>query len=124
MPNRACARLARAPAIRLIRSWKATMQTITDKKAIYELSLNDPIVYRLLIMVELGQITFEQAMMSGVSILSEQNAELLKMCTGLVATSAQITSLPTLREIQRGLSPSQEKDIEQIINRALHSGIA
>ena len=78
------------------------MQIITDKKAIYELGRNDPAVYRLLTMVELGQITFEQAMMSGVSILSEQNAELHKMCTGLVATSAQITSLPTLREVGRG----------------------
>lgn len=100
------------------------MQTITDKKAIYELGRNDPVVYRLLTMVKLGQITFEQAMMSGISILSEQNSELRKMCTGLVATSAQITSLPTLREVGRGLSPAQEKDIEKIINRALHSGIA
>lgn len=99
-----------------------TMQIITDSQAIYELGRNDPVIYRLLTMVELGQITFEQAMMSGVLILSEQNAELRKLCFGLVATSAQITVIPTVREVGRGLSPAQEKDIEQIVSRALRSG--
>lgn len=98
--------------------WMAKMEVI-DKNKVYEIGRNDPVVYHLLTMVERGDITFEQAMMSGVSILSEQNAELRKLAAGLVATSAQID---LSRKVGQGLSPAQEKDIEKIINRALKSG--
>ena len=92
---------------------------LTNKEKIFEIARNDPSVYHLLQMVQLKEITFEQAMMSGVSILSEQNAELRKLCSSLVATSVHIITPSTLHEIGHGLSPAQKKDVEQIINRAI-----
>lgn len=100
------------------------MDIITDKNKVYEIARNDPVVYSLLTRVELGQISFEQAMIAGVVILSQRGEELQNLVTGLVATSVEHKVLPTMREVGQGLSPAQKKDVEQIINRAIKSGVA
>lgn len=100
------------------------MDIVTDKNKVYEIARDDPIVYNLLTRVELGQINFEQAMIAGVVILSQRGEELQKLVTGLVATSVEHKVLTTMREVGQGLSPAQKKDIEKIINRAIHSDVA
>lgn len=100
------------------------MKLITDKTKVYEIARNDPVIYNLLTRVELGQITFEQAMIAGVVILSEKSDDLQKMVVGLLATSVEHKDLLTMRAVGRGLSPAQQKDIEQKINRAIRSGAA
>lgn len=65
------------------------MEIITDKNKIYEIARNDPVVHTLITMVELGQITFEQAMMSGVAILADRCAEMQKVAVDAMAYSIQ-----------------------------------
>lgn len=98
------------------------MEIVTDKNKIYEIARNDPVLYNLLTYVELGQISFEQAMIAVVSILSDENAKLRQIVNGLVATSVDHRFLPTKREVGRGLTLAQQKDVEKIINRAIRSG--
>jgi len=99
------------------------MKIITDKNKIYEIARNDPVVHTLMKMVELGQITFEQAMMSGVGILADQCAEMQKIAVDAMAHSIQPHAFQQ-SVYWTGLTVEQKEEISKIIMRALAKGAA
>lgn len=97
-------------------------EIVTDRGKMYDLARQYPLIYNLMTRVEMRQITFEQAMMTAVVVLLTENESLQQAVVGLMAQSATSLNLEEGILVAKRLSPTQRREIEQIVAQVIKTG--